>query len=91
MLIFVPPSSLILSNLYTPPPHRPPTKIVLKILKTLVETEDRYYPERLNRYCIINSPRAFAWAWRIVRTFLDPCTRDKIHIVAGDPLPLLLK
>ena len=77
--------------LHSPPSPPPPTKIVLKILKTLVETEDRYYPERLNRYCIINSPRAFAWAWRIVRTFLDPCTRDKIHIVAGDPLPLLLK
>ena len=70
---------------------RLPNSTVLKVLKAIIATEDNYYPERLNKYLIINAPRIFSAIWKIVRAFVDPVTREKIHIVSGNSRELLLK
>ena len=64
---------------------------VLKVLKAIIATEDNYYPERLNKYLIINAPYVFSGIWKIVRAFVDPVTREKVHIVSGNAKDLLLK
>ena len=43
----------------------------------------RHYPERSLCIFVVNVPRWFNMAWRIVRPFLDPVTLEKVRIVRG--------
>lgn len=42
-----------------------------------------YYPERLGRLYLINAPWGFSSAFSVVKSFLDPVTVEKIHILGS--------
>ncbi|KAI6365699.1 cytosolic factor, phosphatidylinositol/phosphatidylcholine transfer protein [Pyricularia grisea] len=42
-----------------------------------------YYPERLGRLYLINTPWGFSGVWGIVKGWLDPVTVQKIHILGS--------
>ncbi|KAK1412110.1 hypothetical protein QVD17_33099 [Tagetes erecta] len=43
-----------------------------------------YYPERLKRCYILNMPWFFVSVWRMISTFLEQATLDKIVIISND-------
>lgn len=43
-----------------------------------------YYPERLGRLYMINAPWGFSGAFNFVKSFLDPVTVQKIHILGAN-------
>ena len=49
-----------------------------------------YYPERLGKLYLINAPWGFSGAFNFVKSFLDPVTVQKIHILGTNFLPELL-
>jgi hypothetical protein len=50
-----------------------------------------YYPERLGKMYIINSPWGFSTVWSVVKGWLDPVTVNKIHILGSGYKTDLLK
>jgi len=38
-----------------------------------------YYPERMGRFLMINSPRGFSTVWAVIKRFLDPVTVEKFR------------
>ena len=42
-----------------------------------------YYPERLGRLYILNTPALFSGAWSVIKGWIDPVTVQKIHIVGN--------
>lgn len=42
-----------------------------------------HYPERLGKLYLINAPWGFSGVWSVVKSFLDPVTVQKIHILGG--------
>lgn len=42
------------------------------------------YPEALDRVYLLNPPKIFSWIFRVVKTFLDPVTVQKIRLVSGE-------
>ncbi|PHH52782.1 Sec14 cytosolic factor [Ceratocystis fimbriata CBS 114723] len=55
------------------------------------ELSQNYYPERLGRLYIINSPWGFSGIWGVVKRWLDPVTVEKIHILGSTYKDELLK
>lgn len=47
------------------------------------EVTQNYYPERLGHTYIINAPWGFGAAWNVIKAWLDPVTREKIHILGS--------
>ena len=45
-----------------------------------------HYPERLASITIVNAPRLLAFAWRVIRKWLDEVTQQKVDIVASADL-----
>ncbi|WJX16778.1 hypothetical protein P8452_06767 [Trifolium repens] len=43
-----------------------------------------YYPERLAKCYILHMPWFFVSVWRLVSTFLDKATQDKIVIISNE-------
>lgn len=43
-----------------------------------------YYPERLGHTYLINAPWGFGAAWNVIKAWLDPVTREKIHILGSE-------
>lgn len=43
-----------------------------------------YYPERLGKLYLINAPWGFSGAFNMVKSFLDPVTVQKIHILGSN-------
>eukprot|EP01054_Gregarina_sp_Poly1_P004348 Gregarina_sp_Poly_1__4347@NODE_2356_length_2245_cov_127_891185_g1106_i1_p5_GENE_NODE_2356_length_2245_cov_127_891185_g1106_i1NODE_2356_length_2245_cov_127_891185_g1106_i1_p5_ORF_typecomplete_len123_score12_21CRAL_TRIO/PF00650_20/1_1e23CRAL_TRIO_2/PF13716_6/0_0079GUN4_N/PF16416_5/0_34_NODE_2356_length_2245_cov_127_891185_g1106_i16731041 len=43
-----------------------------------------HYPERSYKIFIINAPWYFSAGWSILSPFLDPRTRQKVHIIRGN-------
>lgn len=46
--------------------------------------DQSYYPERLHACYMINAPWYFTALWSLLRPFVDPVTREKIHILGSD-------
>jgi CRAL/TRIO domain len=42
-----------------------------------------YYPERLGKLYLINAPWGFSGAFNLVKSFLDPVTVQKIHVLGA--------
>lgn len=42
-----------------------------------------YYPERLGKLYIINAPWGFSTVFSVVKSFLDPVTVNKIHVLGS--------
>jgi hypothetical protein len=60
-------------------------------MKQLLATDQAYFPERLHRMIIINSPWYFPALYNMFRPFIDARTRDKIVILGADYKPVLLE
>lgn len=44
----------------------------LQYIRAISDTDQRYYPETLNRLFLVNAPSAFVMVWKIVKGWLDP-------------------
>lgn len=64
---------------------------VYSYVKDAAAISQNYYPERLGKLYLINAHWAFSGAFGMIKSFLDPVTVQKIHIVGPDYLPKLLE
>jgi len=53
-----------------------------KFLKRTAVTDSSHYPELLDSMLIVNAPPMLAFAWRVIRTWVDAETREKIDILS---------
>jgi hypothetical protein len=53
-----------------------------RFLRNLAATDADHYPELLHAMVIVNAPPMLATAWRVIRTWLDDETREKIDIIS---------
>ncbi|OAP65424.1 hypothetical protein AYL99_01396 [Fonsecaea erecta] len=53
-------------------------------LKSVSAISQDYYPERLGKLYIINAPWGFASVFSFVKSFLDPITVAKIHVLGSN-------
>jgi len=54
------------------------------MIRLLITINQDFFPERMSRCYIINSPRLFRWSWRTIYPWVDVRTRDKISMLAPD-------
>ncbi|KAI3404887.1 SEC14 [Candida oxycetoniae] len=64
---------------------------VIGYVKEASKIGQDYYPERMGKFYLINSPFGFATAFRLFKPFLDPVTVSKIHILGYTYSKELLK
>eukprot|EP00162_Nutomonas_longa_P007895 comp18109_c0_seq1/m.31778 comp18109_c0_seq1/g.31778 ORF comp18109_c0_seq1/g.31778 comp18109_c0_seq1/m.31778 type:complete len:217 (-) comp18109_c0_seq1:6-656(-) len=50
-------------------------------VKFLIGTFEKYYPERLGKALLVNSPWLFWGCWKIISPWLDKRTSSKVHFV----------
>jgi hypothetical protein len=60
-------------------------------IKQILSVDQNYYPERLYRLYIINSPWYFPALYGMFKPFIDQRTREKINIFSGDYLSAMLE
>jgi hypothetical protein len=53
-------------------------------IKQILQVDQNYYPERLYKLYIINSPWYFPALYGMFKPFIDQRTRDKINIFSSD-------
>lgn len=59
------------------------TSDAFTFIRGMASTDSDHYPERLGLLMVINAPSALAFAWRIIKGFLDDIQRAKIKIFAS--------
>ncbi|KJZ77290.1 Sec14 cytosolic factor [Hirsutella minnesotensis 3608] len=64
---------------------------VYDYVKKVSVISQNYYPERLGKLYVINSPWGFATVWSVVKGWLDPVTTAKIQILGSGYKTDLLK
>lgn len=57
-----------------------------ELIITLIQMYEANYPEILKMCFMINAPRVFAFAFSIVKKFIDDYTLSKIQIYKADPM-----
>ncbi len=69
------------------------TRQAYSFLKGMADLDSAHYPERLGQIFIVNSPYMLAAAWRVIRSWLDDKTKEKVHILGSmdEYKPILLK
>ncbi|KAK4509827.1 uncharacterized protein ATC70_007131 [Mucor velutinosus] len=63
----------------------------LNFIRAIADCDQKYYPETLNKFFLVNAPGAFVYVWKIVKAWLDPGTIAKIQILGSDYKEPLLK
>ncbi|KAG0748819.1 hypothetical protein G6F57_003908 [Rhizopus arrhizus] len=63
----------------------------LNFIRAIADCDQKYYPETLNKFFLVNAPSAFVYVWKIVKAWLDPGTIAKIQILGSDYKDALLK
>ena len=51
-------------------------------LKNMADTDKEHYPERLGAIVVVNAPWLLAGLWRIIQTWLDEPTKQKVAIIS---------
>ena len=55
----------------------------IHLLRAISTHDSQYYPERLQKLFIVNTPGLFARAWGIIKPWLDKGTLEKIVILGS--------
>jgi hypothetical protein len=63
----------------------------LTLYRTIAELDQKYYPERLGKLFVVNSPFMFVKIWALAKRWLDPGMLRKVHICDKDFQVLNLK
>lgn len=63
----------------------------LKYIKSIAAIDNDYYPEALGKTYLINCPYVFPMLWNILKGWIDPVTREKIHVLGSNYKELLLQ
>ncbi|KAI8882242.1 CRAL/TRIO domain-containing protein [Backusella circina FSU 941] len=56
----------------------------LYFIRAIADCDQKYYPETLNKFFLVNAPSAFVYVWKIVKAWLDPGVIAKIQILGAD-------
>ena len=64
---------------------------VRKIMQTVMQIDQDYYPELMDKCLIINAPTTFRIIFGMVKYFLDSRTQTKIHVLPANYREDLLK
>ncbi len=67
------------------------TRTAYSFLKGMADLDGVHYPERMGKIVVINSPYMLSFVWKIVSSWLDERTKQKIAIKRGpsEYLPML--
>jgi len=57
---------------------------VMDTLKEMSQIDDKYYPESIRKFVLINCPGAFKFFWKIAKVMLDKNTVAKFAVCKGD-------
>jgi len=66
-------------------------KAAYALFKRMSKIDQDIYPEILGKLFIVNAPAIFAVAWKAIKPWVDPSTRQKITILRGDYQKVLLE
>lgn len=62
----------------------------LHFIRAIADCDQKYYPETLNKFFLVNAPGAFVYVWKIVKAWLDPGVCQDIFLLIR-PTNTLLK
>lgn len=51
----------------------------LYFIRAIADCDQKYYPETLNKFFLVNAPGAFVYVWKIVKAWLDPGVNYSLH------------
>ncbi|KAI8333430.1 CRAL-TRIO domain-containing protein, partial [Chlamydoabsidia padenii] len=63
----------------------------INLMKMMTDMDLSYYPETLGKLFLVNTPSTFVYLWKIVKTWLDAGTIDKVKILGTDYQSTLLE
>ena len=58
-------------------------KQAIALGQQMMDVLEKYYPERMAKAFVVNTPSFFATAWKMVKPMLDPRTAHKIQVLSG--------
>jgi len=59
------------------------TRKAMAFIKGMADIDGAHYPERLGQMYVINCPRALVWTYRVITSWVDPVTSQKIQLLGG--------
>lgn len=58
-------------------------KQAIALGQQMMDLLEKYYPERMAKAFVVNTPSFFATAWKMVKPMLDPRTAQKIQVLSS--------